>query len=111
MNGTRGTRRRRRLIRAEFVFGCPVMLALALSVLAGGHFLLGGYLLGVAVNYFPLAAYAVVLFRPGALEAEVAGVQDLHRELRRAGAVQVLLLIPFLVALTAALQLITKRKT
>lgn len=106
MFGTAGTLGRRRIIRAEFVIGCPAVFAVAVITLLNGHPLLGGWFLGVAVNYLPLAAHSVSLFPPGRLEAELAGVDDVRSQLRRAGAVQVLLLVPFLVALAAAVQLI-----
>ncbi len=109
MHGTAGTQRRRRLIRAEFVIGCPAMFLLAVSVLSGGHLLFGAYILGVAANYLPLAVYSVALFRPGSLEAELTGVQDIRGRLKRAGAVQVWLLIPFVVALAAGVQLIRRQ--
>jgi len=111
MHGTAGTHRRRRIIRAEFVIGCPAMFLLAVSVLIGGHLLFGTYILGIAANYLPLAVYSVALFRPGSLEAELTGVQDLRGQLKRAGAAQVLLLIPFVVAVAAGLQLLRRHTT
>lgn len=111
MHGTAGTQRRRRIIRAEFVIGCPAMFLLAVSVLTGGHLLFGAYILGAAANYLPLAVYSVALFRPGSLEAELAGVEDVRGQLKRAGAVQVLVLIPFVVALAAGLQLLRRHTT
>lgn len=109
MFGTAGTLRRRRIIRAEFLIGCPVLVLVAVLTLHGGHPLLGGWLLGVAVNYLPLAAHSVSLFPPGRLEAELSTVPDVRGQLMRAGVVQVLLLVPFLVALAAAMQWLKQR--
>lgn len=108
MFGTAGTLRRRRIIRAEFVIGCPAVLAVAVLTLLNGHPLLGGWFLSVAVNYLPLAAHSVSLFPPGRLEAELAGVDDVRSQLTRASAIQVLLFVPFLVGLTAAVQLLRR---
>ncbi len=72
MWGTAGSLRRRRMIRAEFL------------------------------NYVPLALHARSLSRPGALEAELTGVVDLRSELRKAGAQQFWIAVPFAVAVAAA---------
>ncbi len=109
MYGTAGTLRRRRIIRAEFVIGCPALFLVTVMTLRGGHPLLGGWLLGVAVNYLPLAAHSISLFPPGRLEAELSNVDDVRSQLMRAGVIQVLLLVPFLVALAAAVQWLKQR--
>jgi len=111
MFGTAGTLRRRRIIRAEFVVGCPAVFLLAVATLLAGHPLLGGWFLGVATNYLPLAAHAVNLFPPGRLETELAGVEDVRGQLMRAGAAQFLLLVPFLVGAAAAAQLLRRSAT
>lgn len=105
MFGTAGTARRRRIVLTEFVVGCPLLVLLAAVTLLAGHVPVGIWFLGVAQNYLPLAVYAVALFPPGALEAELAGV-DVRRQLMHAGLAQLLLLlvVPFLVALVAAVQ-------
>lgn len=108
MHGTAGTLRRRRIIRAEFVIGCPIVFVFAVVTLHAGHPLLGGWVLGIAFNYLPLAAHSLSLFPPGRLEAELAGVEDVRGQLMRAGALQFLLLVPFLVALAAGVQLLTR---
>ena len=71
MYGTRGTRRRRQIILAEFVVGVLAMVAIGIWVLThtsdlGGR-ALGLWLIGAGLNYAPLAAYVVILSRPGAL--------------------------------------------
>jgi hypothetical protein len=74
MHGGAGSLRRRRIIRAEFVLGCVVALAFGAFLLARGVGLVGLWILGVGVNYFPLAVYAVVLFPDDRIERELAGV-------------------------------------
>jgi len=99
MWGTRGTRRRRRLIRAEFVVGAAGCLGLGALVLATGSGwlrLLGIWLVGAGVNYVPLALEALRLSSPGALEDELRGV-ELRRELRRAGVQQLWIAVPLAV--------------
>jgi len=61
----------------------------------------GLWLVGAGINYVPLALHARSLSRPGALEAELAGV-DVRRELRRAGAQQLWIAVPLAVAVSAA---------
>ncbi len=104
MWGFAGTLRRRRLIRAEFVIGaigCTIVGALALTRGQGGVWdLVGVWLVGIGVNYVPLALHARSLSRQGALEAELQGL-DLRRELRRAGVQQFWIAVPFVVALAA----------
>jgi hypothetical protein len=97
MYGTRGTRRRRRIILAEFVVGVLAMVGFGIWVLThtsdlGGR-AVGLWFIGAGLNYAPLAAYALILSRPGALEAELAGV-DPGQELRRYGVLQVWILVP-----------------
>jgi hypothetical protein len=109
MYGTAGTRRRRRIILTEFVVGCPAVLLLAVAILRAGNLVFGAYALGVGLNYLPLALHGIDLFRPGRLETELAGVDDVRRQLMRAGLAQFLLFVPFLVASVAAVQLLTHR--
>jgi hypothetical protein len=105
--GTAATLRRRRVIRAEFVvgaFGC-VILGVLVVVTAGSLVweAIGVWLIGAGVNNPPLALYAQALSPPGALEAELVGVVDLRRELRKAGAQQFWIAVPFAVAIAAFL--------
>ena len=100
MYGARGTRRRRRVILAEFALGTICCLGLAVWVLTLGGatgLVLGIWLLGLAANYLPLTAHVLALWRPGALEAEVAGA-DLAAELRHYTRGQIWVLVPFWVA-------------
>jgi hypothetical protein len=85
MHGSSGVTWRRWVILFEFVIGALGIAALAILVLpAGGivRLVLGVWLLGIALNYLPLAVYAVVFIRPARLRAELTGV-DLGGELRR----------------------------
>lgn len=105
MWGLAGTRRRRQLIRAEFlvgVLGCTGLGALALTAANGWMTALGIWLVGAGVNYVPLAVEAQRLSKPGALEEELKGI-DIPRELRRAGIQQLWIAVPFaVVAFSAA---------
>jgi hypothetical protein len=103
MWGTRGSERRRRLIRAEFVagvVGCLGLGVLALATGSGWVRLLGIWLVGTGINYVPLAIEAQSLSRPGALEDELRGV-ELRRELRRAGAQQFWIAVPLAIVVFA----------
>ncbi len=85
MYGTQCTMRRRRTILAEFIAGAVVMVAfgvwlVAVSAGLGGR-AVGIWVIGSGLNYAPLATYPIALSRPGALEAELAGV-DTGQELR-----------------------------
>ncbi len=100
MHGTRGTRRRRRMILAEFALGTIGGVALGVWALTWGGvwgLILGIWLLGLAANYLPLTAHVLALWHPGALEAELAGA-DLGAELRHYTRAQVWVLVPFWVA-------------
>jgi hypothetical protein len=106
MWGTAGTLRRRRLIRAEFVVdavGCTALGVVSLVSGSGWVDLLGVWLLGAGINYVPLALEAQSLSRPGALEAELHGL-DLRHELRRAGVRQIWIAVPLAVAIAALSQ-------
>ena len=106
MWGTGGSLRRRRLIRVEFIVGAVGCTALGvLSLVSGNGWadVLGVWLVGAGINYIPLAWEAQSLSRPGALEAELHGL-DLRHELRRAGVRQIWIAVPFAVALSALSQ-------
>jgi hypothetical protein len=106
MWGTAGTTRRRRIVRAEFfvgALGCPLLGVLGLLHGSGWPVVVGLWLVGVGVNYAPLALYAQALSRPGALEAALHGL-DVRRELRRAGLQQLWIAVPFAVAIAALVQ-------
>ena len=105
MYGTRGTVRRRRIILVEFVVGVIALMAFGVWLLASSSGLggraLGVWAIGVGLNYVPLAGHAIALSRPGALDAELSGV-DTGRELRRYGLLQLWILVPLaLVAVEA----------
>ena len=97
MYGLRGTERRRRLILAEFIFGAVAVVAFGVWFIAAADRpadrLVGIVIIGVGLNYVPLTLYAIGLLRPGALDAELAGV-DTGREIRRYGLLQVWILVP-----------------
>lgn len=104
MYGTRGTARRRRIVLAEFTAALGVTVALGTWLVIGasglGARILGIWLIGAGLNYARLAAFAVSLSRPGALEAELADV-DTGRELRRYSVLQLWILVPLsLIAMT-----------
>jgi predicted ferric reductase len=105
MYGVRGTSRRRRIILAEFLFGVVALVAFgiwlltALSGVVG--LVLGLWAIGAGLNYAPLALHALLLGRPGRLDAELAGV-DVERELRRYTVLQLWVFVPLsLVVLSA----------
>ena len=97
MYGTQGTRRRRRIILAEFTAGLAATVVFGIWLVTSasglGGRILGIWLIGAGLNYAPLAAYAIALSRPGALHAELADV-DTGKELRRYGFLQLWILVP-----------------
>ena len=86
MYGSRGGRRRRRLILAEFALAAidiPLLgLAIALAASTVPRVLIGTYLIGAGLNYIPLALHAISLSRAGRLDAELAGAdaEDQHQQ-------------------------------
>jgi hypothetical protein len=60
----------------------------------------GAWVGGVGVNYAALVWQTALLSRPGALQAELAGV-DVPRELRRYGLLQFWVVVPLLFAVLA----------
>jgi hypothetical protein len=100
MHGTRGTRRRRQVILAEFVLGTIGGAALggwALTWGGVGGVGVGIWLLGLAANYLPLTAHVLALWRPEALRAELEGA-DVPGELHHYTRVQGWVLVPFWIA-------------
>ena len=69
---------------------------------------LGGWIIGSGLNYAPLAAYAIALSRPGALEAELAGV-DIGRELRRYSLLQLWIFVPLTLVVLAVRSVLGQR--
>ena len=64
---------------------------------------IGAWLVGIALNYVPLAFHAFRLSRHGALEAELAGV-DARTELRRYSRRQFVIAIPLALLVMSFLQ-------
>jgi hypothetical protein len=104
MYGSRGTSRRRRIILAEFVAGVVVAVAFGSWLVASssglGGRIFGIWMIGAGLNYAPLAAYAIVLSRSGALDAELAGV-DTGAELRRYSVLQLWIFVPLSLVILA----------
>ena len=103
MWGTRGSLRRRGIIRAEFIAGtagCTLLGVLTLLRGNGGWILLGVWLVGAGANYLPLALEAHRLSRPGALEAELASAGP-RRELRSGAKAQLWIAVPFALCVAA----------
>ncbi|MFG1840352.1 hypothetical protein [Micromonospora sp. NPDC049175] len=103
MWGSAGVQWRRWVILAEFLLGVVGAGALGvLSVSSGGGLrtVVGWWLIGLAVNYVPLSVHALTLIRPGALEAEIRGV-DVPGELRHYTTAQLWVVVPLLVAVLA----------
>ena len=112
MYGARGTTRRRRIILAEFIGGAVVMVAVgvwltAFSAGPGGR-VFGIWIIGSGLNYAPLAGHAIALSRPGALDAELAGV-DTGRELRRYSVLQLWIFVPLSLVVLAVHSAFSRR--
>ena len=112
MYGAQGTTRRRRIILTEFVAGAVVSVAFGIWVAAyasgpGGR-VLGIWMIGAGLNYAPLAAYAIALSRPGALNSELAGV-DTGRELRRYSVLQLWIFVPLSLVILAVHSAVIRR--
>ena len=99
-----------RLIASEYAFGIVFALVLGLlsmrSILVspgriGWQTLSVVWLVGVAANYVPLFIYAVIIARAGTAKEE--GQPEFARA-RRYNIQQLLILVPFLVAVIALLQ-------
>lgn len=106
MHGTRGTRRRRRLILGEFALATAGGAALGAWALTSGGavgVILGVLSLGIAANYLPLTLHVIALWRQPALDAELAGI-NLRAELREYSRAQAWLVVPFWVAALALAQ-------
>jgi hypothetical protein len=114
MHGLAGTRLRRRVILAEFVVGavgCVVIGLLAATRAAGVEWrVIGVWLAGIGLNYAVLALHALSLTRPGALDAELEGV-DVRSELRRYTYLQFWIVVPLLLVALAISELPRLRMT
>lgn len=114
MYGSRGSVGRRRFILAEFCAAAVFMVGFGIFVLTrsadfGGR-AFGLWLIGAGLNYAPLAAYAIVLSRPGALDADLAGV-DVGPELRRSGVYQLWIFVPLLLVILAGHDALTRTRS
>jgi ABC-type Fe3+-siderophore transport system permease subunit len=96
-----------RVILAEFILGAVggvvIGLLTATRASGAGWRVFGVWLAGIGVNYVTLALHAVSLSRPGALDAELAGV-DVGGELRQYTYLQAWIVVPLLLAVLAVLQ-------
>lgn len=107
MWGSAGAPWRRWIILAEFLLGVLGGGALGLGLLSAGggagRTAVGLWLTGVAANYVPLSVHALTLVRPGALDAEIEGV-DVPAELRHYTTAQLWVAVPLLLVPLAAAQ-------
>ncbi|MGW5560542.1 hypothetical protein ACWER9_25380 [Micromonospora sp. NPDC003944] len=114
MHGSRGTIRRRRIILAEFLVGVVLMVTWGGWLLASTDSFntraFGLWLVGAGLNYAPLSLYAIALTRPGALDAELAGV-DIDRELRRYTVLQLWVFVPLALVVLAIRDALAGRRT
>ena len=112
MWGSAGVRWRRWVILIEFLLGVVGggALGIGLIVARDGFLgrLLGAWLIGVALNYVPLAVHALALIRPNALEAELTGV-DVYQELRHYTTAQFWVVVPVLLVILGARQWVRAR--
>ena len=112
MYGSKGSMRRRQIIQAEFVVGVVGMISVGIWILTQSSDLtgrvLGLWFIGAGLNYAPLASYAVMLSRAGALDAELAGVGT-ARELRRYGVLQLWILVPLALVAFAGFKALSDR--
>ncbi|MFC8520997.1 hypothetical protein [Streptomyces sp. NPDC057257] len=98
MYGAAGSRLRRRVILAEFLSGAVGVPAVGVLVVRSGGAVgwgVGLWLVGMGLNYLPLAVHAVSLSRPGALERELTGV-NVPDELRHYTVAQFWVAVPLL---------------
>jgi hypothetical protein len=114
MYGRHGSKRRRRLVLAEFVLAAidiPLLgLTLVLAASSAPRVILGAYLIGVGLNFVPLALHAISISRTGRLGTELAGV-DIAAELRRYTAKQLFIGIPLFVLILGVVQFAMSRRT
>ena len=113
MYGRHGSTRRRRPILAEFVLAAidvPLPgLAMFLAASSALPALLGAYLIGVGLNYVPLALHAISMSRASRLDAELADV-DVQAELKQHAAKQLFVGNPVLVLILGTAQVAVRRR-
>jgi hypothetical protein len=104
MWGNKGSPLRRRLILVEFLVGALGGVGLGVLTLVTASdaiwIAVGIWLVGVGLNYVPLAFHAISLTRRGELERELAGV-DIRSEIRLYTKAQFRLLVPLWLAILA----------
>ncbi len=101
----------RRFILLEFGVGTPAILLFGAWLILVGQSLVGWYLTAVGVNYLPLLAYGIAMGSREAARSEVE--EDMNRDkqfVRRYGTKQMLLVVPFVVAILALVQLVRPSK-
>jgi hypothetical protein len=106
MWGSAGAKWRRWAILTEFVVGVFGIGAIGIAALSSGgavRTVIGLWFIGVAANYVPLSLYAIAFVRPGALEAEIEGV-DVFAELRHYTTAQLWVVVPLVLVVLAAVQ-------
>lgn len=100
MHGLKGGRFRSWVILAEFLFGAVAGPLLGLFMLVAADSvvwkLIGVVMIGIGLNYVPLARHALSLRTPEALAAELDGV-DVRPEMRRYTALQLWVCVPLAV--------------
>ena len=112
MYGRHGSKRRRRLILAEFVLAAIDIPLLGLTLVQAAsvpRVFLGAYLIGVGLNFVPLALHAISMSRAGRLGTELVGV-DVAAELRRYTAKHLFIGIPLLMLVFGVAQFAPSRR-
>ncbi|GAA1969986.1 hypothetical protein [Microbacterium deminutum] len=107
MHGGHGSRRRQRIITAEFILGALVGVGFAVWLLSRPTQPFGAlvscWILGIALNYVPLAILASRLSIGDGVADELSDA-DIPREARRAGVYQLWILVPLAIVGMAAAQ-------
>lgn len=112
LHGLTGRPLRRWLILGEFAAATVLGILLGALILVHTHNsaarVVGAWATGVGVNYLALTLHALTLLRPRSLAAALKGV-DVKPELRRYETLQAWVLVPFLLAGLAVVQLRPER--
>jgi hypothetical protein len=90
-------------VRAEFVAAIPISVFVGGALIANGgvvSWIIGAWLVGVGINYVPLAWYAIRMSDRTSLEAELVGL-DLRSEIRRYTKAQLWITLPFAIVIFA----------
>jgi len=113
MYGGSGRPWRRWVIVGEFVFGVAALLAIGTLTLVNAKsplwWIVGAWLIGVGLNYVPLMIHAYSLSPPGALAAELDGL-DAKAEISRYNVRQAWILVPLAVVVMAVPQWLSRRR-